>query len=59
MKSRLLLIPVLVPLWLLGFAMAQIGENKHNTMRSRSTKPNLVTHIEESCHPTDEQEIMA
>jgi hypothetical protein len=59
MRLRLLLFPVLIPLWFLGFAMAQLGENKRNATRPRSTKLNLVTHIEESSYSTDEEEIVA
>jgi hypothetical protein len=46
MRLRVLLLPVLVPLGLLGFVMAQVGENKDNATRPQSTKLNLVTRSE-------------
>lgn len=60
MKSHacVLLLPVLIPIWLLGFAMVQLGENRDTTTHSRSSKLNLATRIEEPRRPTDEQKIL-
>jgi hypothetical protein len=43
MRMLVLLLPVAVLLVLLGFLMAQVGENKGNATRTLQAKLNLVT----------------
>jgi len=59
MKSRVLLFPVLALIFLLGFVIVQLGENKHDTRRSRSKKSNSVSLVEERLYLPEEQEIPA
>jgi hypothetical protein len=56
MKLRVFLFPVLVPLWLLGFLMTQLGENRRSVVHSKSTELNFVVSVEDLNHATEEQQ---
>jgi len=59
MRSRVFLFPVLAVIFVLGFVIVKLGENKHDTRHSWSTKLNSVPLVEERFLPPSDQEIPA